>query len=133
MFWNELFHLVNCIPHNEMVVLAGDMNGHVGNSNVGYDGTHDGFGYGVRNAVSSRILEFADGIHLVICNTLFMKKKSKLVTCVAGSVKSMVDYIIVLQRDRAKVRHIKVIANEECMPKHKLLVMDMQFNTKKMA
>ena len=27
--WNELFHLVSCIPQNEMVVLAGDMNGHV--------------------------------------------------------------------------------------------------------
>jgi len=22
-FWNELFHLVSCIPQNEMVVLAG--------------------------------------------------------------------------------------------------------------
>jgi len=33
-----------------MVVLAGDMNRRVGNSNVGYDGTHGGFGYGDRNA-----------------------------------------------------------------------------------
>jgi len=28
-FWNGLFHLVSCIPQNEMVVLVGDMNGHV--------------------------------------------------------------------------------------------------------
>jgi len=28
-FWNEVFHLVSCIPQNEMVVSAGDMNGHV--------------------------------------------------------------------------------------------------------
>jgi len=28
-FWNEEFHLVSWLPHNEMV-LAGDMNGHVG-------------------------------------------------------------------------------------------------------
>jgi len=27
--WNEMFHLVSCIPQNEMVVLVGDMNGHV--------------------------------------------------------------------------------------------------------
>ena len=26
-FWNELFHLVSCIPQNEMVVLAGDIMG----------------------------------------------------------------------------------------------------------
>ena len=46
-----------------MVVFAGDMNGHVGSSNVGYDGTHGGFGYGSRNADGSRILEFADGLN----------------------------------------------------------------------
>ena len=34
-FWNELFHLVSCIPQNEMVVLAGDTNGHVGSNSVG--------------------------------------------------------------------------------------------------
>ena len=33
-FWNEVFHLVSCIPQNEMVVFAGDMNGHVGSSNA---------------------------------------------------------------------------------------------------
>jgi len=44
--WNEVFHLVSCMPQNEMVVLAGDMNGHVGSSNAGYDGTHGSFGYG---------------------------------------------------------------------------------------
>jgi len=55
-FWNEVFHLVSCILQNEMVVLAADMNGHDGSSNVGYDGTHGGFGYGDRNADGSRIL-----------------------------------------------------------------------------
>jgi len=49
-FWNEVFHLISCIPQNEMVVFAGDMNGHIGSSIVGYDGTHGGFGYSFRNA-----------------------------------------------------------------------------------
>jgi len=49
-FWNEMFHLVRCIPQNEMVVLAVDVNGHVGSSNVDYDGMHGDFGYGDRNA-----------------------------------------------------------------------------------
>jgi len=43
-----------------MVVFAGDMNEHIGSSNVGYDG---GFGYGSRNTGGSRILEFADGLN----------------------------------------------------------------------
>jgi len=39
-----------------MVVLAGDMNGHVGSSNVGYDGTDGGFRYGDKSADAFRIL-----------------------------------------------------------------------------
>ena len=95
-----------------MVVFAGDMNGHIGSSNVGYGGTHGGFGYGCRNADDSRILEFADGLNLVICNTLFMKQEAKLVTYVAGLVKSTVDYIMVQQEDKAKVRNVNWIGNQ---------------------
>ena len=47
-----MFHLVSCIPQIEMVVLAGDMNGHVGSSNGGCDRMHGSFGYGDRNAES---------------------------------------------------------------------------------
>jgi len=129
-FWNKVFHLVSCIPQNEMVVFAGDMNGHIGSSNVGYDGTHGGFGYGSRKA-GSRILEFAYGLNLVICNTLFTKQESKLVTYVADQVKSTVDYIMVRQEDKAKVHNIKVISSEECVPKHKLLVMYIWFKATK--
>jgi len=53
------------------------------------------------------------------------------VTYVAGSANSTVDYIMVRQGDKVKVHDVKVIPNEECMPKHKLLVMDMRFNTTK--
>ena len=56
-----------------MVVFAGNMNGHIQSSNVGYDGKHSDFWYGSRNADGSRVLEFADGLNLVICNTLFKK------------------------------------------------------------
>ena len=73
--------------------------GHVRSNNVGYDGMHGGYGYGVRNADGSRILEFADRLNLVICNTFVMKQESKLVTYVAGPAKSTVDYIIVRQGD----------------------------------
>ena len=54
-----MFHLVKSIPQNETVVFAGNMHGNIESSNVGYDGTHRGFGYGSKNADGSRILEFA--------------------------------------------------------------------------
>ena len=52
-------------------------------------------------------------------------------TYVASPVKSTVDYITVRQGDKAKVCNVKVIPNEECVPKHKLLVMDIRFNRTK--
>ena len=64
-------------------------------------------------------------------NTLFTKQEAKLVTYSAGPVKSTVDYIMVRQEDKAKIRNVKVITSEECVPKHKLLVMDMRFKATK--
>jgi len=71
-----------------------------------------------------RISEFPYRLNPVICNIMFMKQGSRLVTYVAGYVKSTVDYIMVWLEDKAKV-----IPSEECVPKHKLFVMDMRFNT----
>ena len=62
---------------------------------------------------------------------MFTKQEAKLVTYVAGPVKSTVDYIMVRQEDKAKVCNVKVISSEECVPKHKLLVMDMWFKATK--
>ena len=76
-------------------------------------------------------MEFVDGLNLVICNTLFTKQETKLVTYVAGPVKRTVDYIIVRLEDKAKVCNDKVISSEEYVPKHKLLVMDMWFKATK--
>jgi len=128
-FWNDVFHLVSCIPQNEMAVLAGYMNGHVGSSNASCDGTHGGFGYGDRNADGSRILGFADGLNLVICNTLFMKQESKLETYAAGPVKSMLDYIIVRQEDKANVRNVKVNPILKCFSTRNPVVLMRAFNT----
>ena len=52
-----------------MVVFAGDMNGHIGSSNAGYDGTHGGFGYGSRNADGSRTVSYT---HLTLPTTPYV-------------------------------------------------------------
>ena len=38
---------------------------------------------------------------------------------------------MVRQEDKAKIRNVKVITSEECVPKHKLLVMDMRLKATK--
>ena len=71
-FWNEVILFVSCVPLNEMVVLDGDMNGHVGSSNVGYDGTYGGFGYVDRNGDGSVALAPEPGIVVSLLTTPFV-------------------------------------------------------------
>ena len=54
--------------------------GHVGALADGYEGVHGGSGFGVRNTEGVRILEFGDALDMVVCNTMFKKRPSRLIT-----------------------------------------------------
>ena len=45
-------------PKEEMAVLGGDLNGHVGRESDEYEGIHRGVGFGMRNMEGERIWEF---------------------------------------------------------------------------
>jgi hypothetical protein len=47
--WEELDALVSSVPISEKLFIEGDLNRHVGSTRVGFDGVHEGFGYGSRN------------------------------------------------------------------------------------
>jgi hypothetical protein len=108
-------------------LIGGDLNGHVGADSDGYEGVHGGLSFGKRNEDGERILEFADALELVVCNTQFQKEKNKLVTYKSGGACSTVDYLLTRQQDRHMVKDVKVIPGEECVTQHKLLVGDFRF------
>ena len=58
-FWDQMISVTGSIPASELIVVGGDLNGHVG-TNV--DGVHGGHGFGERNADGERILQ------MVICH-----------------------------------------------------------------
>ena len=47
-FWEDLDSMVNTVPISEKLFI-GDLNGHVGATNVGFERVHGGFGYGTRS------------------------------------------------------------------------------------
>ncbi|XP_046861667.1 craniofacial development protein 2-like [Xenia sp. Carnegie-2017] len=104
-------------------VMLGDWNGHVGSVRKGYC-AHGGFGVGDMNAEGETILELAASCGMVVVNTWFIKEESKLVTYESGDSRTVVDYILVNEEERKNVKDAKVIAGEECVTQHKLLVMD---------
>ncbi|KAG2633366.1 hypothetical protein PVAP13_2NG272903, partial [Panicum virgatum] len=44
-FWEDLDSMVSTVPTSEKLFIGGDLNGHVGATNVGFERVHGGFGY----------------------------------------------------------------------------------------
>ena len=80
MFWNAVYDLVERLKREEMVVLGGDLNGHVGRESDGHEGVHGGYGYGIRNMEGETILEFGDAMDMIVCGMQFKKDDNKIVT-----------------------------------------------------
>ena len=107
---------------NESLFVCGDMNGHVGKEADGYHGVHGGNGFGSRNMEGELLLQSACTVVLVIANTMFNKSETKKITYESGGCKTVVDYILVRESDRAKLKDVKVIPGEACISQHRLLV-----------
>ncbi|WKY05395.1 hypothetical protein Q1695_005977 [Nippostrongylus brasiliensis] len=96
-FWALLHEKTAEIPSEEMVIVAGDLNGHVGISKEGFK-CHGGFGYGIRIEDGERILEYACSHNLGITNTMFQKRPSHLISFYSGNTRSQID-VLVRRRD----------------------------------
>ncbi|XP_065318928.1 craniofacial development protein 2-like [Gordionus sp. m RMFG-2023] len=125
IFWDSLLGVTSRLANEEGIILANDLNGHVGASSEGYEGVHGGFSYGMRNLEGERILDFSDAMDMIVCNTMFKKESEKLVTYKSGSTKSAVDYLLLRRCDRYIVKNVKVIPGEECINQHRLVVGDL--------
>ena len=108
-FYDQLHSIVAKIPSSEVLIPLVDWNGHVGASAGGFEGVHGGYGYSKCNTEGESLLDFADAHHLVICNTLFKKRDSHLITYALGDHKTQVDYILFPSSLRKMVKDVKVI------------------------
>jgi hypothetical protein len=117
--------MVSTVPISEKLFIGGDLNGHVGATNVGYERVHGGFGYGSRNEGGKDVLNFALAYDLLLANTLFRKRESHLVTFHSGQYSSQIDFIPARREDRRACLDCKVIPGECVIPQHKLVVAEL--------
>ena len=132
-FYEDLIAYISKLGEDEFLILGGDLNGHVGRNSNGFEGVHGGFGYGDRNLEGERILELGLALDMVVCNTFFKKRDSRLVTYTSGASKTQIDYIMVRNKDKKFVKDVKVIPGEEVVQQHQLLVCDFKVDKVKMA
>ena len=107
-------------------MIGGDLNGHVGALADGYEGVYGGSGFGVRNTEGVRMIEFGDALDMVVCNTMFKKRPSRLITYESGGMKSQIDYFLAWRLDGKLVKDVKTIGGEECTLQHRLLACDVK-------
>ncbi|VDP12384.1 unnamed protein product [Heligmosomoides polygyrus] len=98
-FWNLLDEKTAEVPPKDVIIVAGDLSGHVRAPKDGYS-CHGGFGYRARNTDGERILDFAESHNLTIVNTVFRKRDSHLISYNSGSSKSQLGFVLWKNRDR---------------------------------
>ena len=121
-----LWDYLRNIPDSEAIIIGGDLNCHVGETEDGFEGVHGGKGFGIRNNEGERLLEMAEGLDLFVANTSFQKRAQHMITYKSGQHESQIDYLITRKRDRRTIMDCKVIPGEPVIMQHRLLVMDLR-------
>ena len=68
-FWEDLDGLIESISKEERIVLGADLNGHVGEGNIGDEEIMRRHGAGTRNKEGSMVVDFGKRMNLAIVNT----------------------------------------------------------------
>ena len=125
-FWELLDDSVGKIAEDDLLIIGGDLNGHVGTVRDGFEEIMGIYGYGERNTDGENILEFCQGRRLRILNSMFKKEREKKVTYKSGGVETQIDYILARKNERMMIRDCKVIPGEECLTQHRLVCSDIK-------
>ena len=79
-FYIELRQVTEKIKEEELIMICGELNGHVGERVQGFEEVHGGKGFGVRNLEGEMLLEFAEAHKLTVLNTWFVKEDTKKIS-----------------------------------------------------
>ena len=73
-FWEDLDGLIESVSKQERIILGADLNGHVGEGNIGNEEIMERYGAGTRNKEGSMVVDFGKRMDLAIVNTYFKKE-----------------------------------------------------------
>ena len=123
-FWTMLRQVTEKIPWNEELIIAGDLNGHVGADGINYSRWHGGYSRGRQNKAGEKILNFVSAFDLALVNTFFCKDDSHTYTYYSKKLLTVVDYLACRRNSLGMIRDCEVKPEELIASQHKLLVMD---------
>ena len=74
-FWEDMDGLIESISKEERIVLGADLNGNVGEENIGDEEIMGRYGAGTRNKEGSMVVDFGKRMDLAIVNTYLFKEE----------------------------------------------------------
>ncbi|VDP31670.1 unnamed protein product [Heligmosomoides polygyrus] len=101
-FWSLLDEKRAEVPLQDVIIVAGDLNGHVG------------------------ARRYAESHDLTIVNTRFRKRESQLNSFYSGNSKAQIVFVLVRNRDQGLVTDAKVVPYEAGATKHSPLICTMK-------
>ena len=123
--------MIESISKEERIVLGADLNGPVGEGNIGGEEIMGRYGAGTRNKEGSMIVDSGKRMDLAIVNTYFKKKNEHRVTYKSGGKSTQVDYVMCRRRNLKEMCDCKVILNECVAKQHHMVVCKMALIVKK--
>ncbi|XP_068203634.1 craniofacial development protein 2-like [Palaemon carinicauda] len=104
-FWRQLNQEIINIPNEELLMVGGDLNGHVGRYRQGLEGIYRGWGLGDRNQYVERVMDFVVAVNMAVINTFFENEPKYLTTHKSGVQESQIDFVL------GRRVHLKEISN----------------------
>ena len=117
-FWDHLCEVTRKMPNEEVLWIAGDLNGHIGGKNL-EEGVIGRYGVGTRN---EGVVDFATARRMAVVNTYFQKRLTRRVTYTSGGQHTQADYIMCRRKDLKQVTDCFVLPKEAVAKQHKLVV-----------
>ena len=130
-FCEDLDGLIESVSKQEMIVLGADLNGHVGEGNIGYEEMMGRYRAGTKNKEESMVVDFGKMMDLAIVNTYFKKRDEERMMYKSGGKSTQVDYVMCRRRNLREMCDCKVIVNECVAKQHRIVVCKMALMVKK--
>ena len=119
-FWED--ELIESVSKEKRIVLGADLNGYVGEGNIGDEKIMGRYSAGTRNKEGSMVVDFGKRMDLAIVNTYFKKKYEHGVTYKSGGKSTQVDYVMCRRRNLKEMCGCEIILNECVAKQHRMVL-----------
>ena len=132
-FWELVEEEVAGVPLTEGLIMAGDVNAHIGSVRDGFEDVMGPFGFGDRNPEGDIVLSLCKNHDLRVLSTFFKKDREKKITYKSGGAETEIDLIAIRPSAAMKARDCKSYPGEACLTQHRPVcaIFDIKYYKKK--